>query len=80
MLAVTDYVGISALVTSIGTIVIGVIVAWRQSNIKGTVEDTHRAVQMSNGTTLGQVIEGTEKLRTDAGGAPLPIPPPPEAA
>lgn len=67
----TDYVGISTLVTALGTIVIGVIVALRQQSIRGTIQNTDNALKMSNGRTIGQVVEAN-----DLTGPPPDVPPP----
>lgn len=52
-----DYVGVSTLITALGTIVIGAIVALRQSGVRSNVQDIHDQTQVSGAATIGEVID-----------------------
>lgn len=56
-----DYVGVAGLVTSCGTVVIGVIVAWRQTATKNVIDHVKDQVTTpSNGRTLGEIVEAND--------------------
>lgn len=73
MLGVTDYVGLGTLITSTGTTIVAILVAWRQTGVKRDVEAVHTQVKRANGNTLGQFADTQEALQL----APLPTPAPP---
>lgn len=57
MLAATDYIGLGSLIAATCAGIVSIIVALRQNGTVQQVKDVHAAVSMSNGATLGQVIE-----------------------
>jgi hypothetical protein len=57
MLAAVDYIGLGTLVSAIGATIVSIIVALRQSSVKGQVNDVHAAVTTSNGNTLGMLAD-----------------------
>lgn len=65
-----DYVGLASLITSAGTVVIGIIVALRQTTTHAQISDVRDQLEMSNGATVGQVIEANDM--TAVGGHPEP--------
>lgn len=60
MLAATDYIGIAALVSAVFAGLVSVIVALRQTGAKNDIATVKEAVKMSNGRTIGQVIEAND--------------------
>lgn len=56
-----DYVGLGALITSTGTIVIGIIVALRQTTTHEQLDSVKSAVTTSNGHTLGELADKNEQ-------------------
>src|SRR5258708_3494357 len=77
MIAVTDFVGISTLVTAIGAIIIGIVVALRQTNTIARVQTIKDAVTTSNGATLADLAEQNQahNERTDQPPPVVPTPP-----
>lgn len=67
----TDYVGLGALISAVGSTVIGIIVAFRQTTTNRKVDDVHHEVKTANGNTAAEIIEAGEDRRTAAGGAPI---------
>lgn len=57
-----DYVGISTLVTALGTIVIGVIVALRQQGVRANVQEVHDQIQVKGPGTLGELADHVHEV------------------
>jgi hypothetical protein len=60
MLAVTDYVGLGTLIAAISASIVSIIVAIKQQPIATKVNDVHAAVTVSNGHTIGELVEKNE--------------------
>lgn len=58
-----DLVGIGSLIGTCGTVIIGIIVALKQSGTNARVEQVHDAVKTSNGSTIGEIVEAAEHRR-----------------
>lgn len=65
MIANTDYIALGTLITAIGTSVVGIIVAIRQTGSKAGIDAIHDAVRTSNGQTIGELVESNEVRRVD---------------
>lgn len=57
MLAQTDYIGLGTLISALGATIVSIIVALRQSGVKGQVDEVHAAVTTANGSTLGMIAD-----------------------
>lgn len=69
MLATVDYVGVATLITAVGAVLTSLVVAVRQTTTKEKLNDVHAAVSMSNGGTLGGMVEKIDRATTEI--APL---------
>lgn len=58
-----DLVGIGSLIGTCGTVIIGIIVALRQTGTRAQIEQVHDAVKTSNGSTIGELAEAAEHRR-----------------
>lgn len=63
MIGATDYVGISAVIASVGAAIVSVVVAFRQTGTNEKVDQVHDAVRTTNGTTIGELASAQEQRR-----------------
>lgn len=68
MIASTDYVGLAAVISATAAAIVSIIVALRQAavksqvdTVKSQVDEVHAAVSMTNGGTLGGVVEKIDR-------------------
>lgn len=67
-----SWIGIATCITATAAAIVSIIVAIRQPAIGKKVDDVHAAVSMSNGSTLGQVIEKIDRSTGEPDPTPIP--------
>lgn len=60
-MSASDYVGIATCITATAAAVVSIVVAFRQNGTVKKVDDVHAAVSMSNGATLGGIVEQIDR-------------------
>lgn len=70
MLAVTDLVGLGALITATAAAIVSIIVALQQKPIAAKVEEVHTAVATGNAHTLGELADAQEARHPESPAPP----------
>lgn len=65
-----DYIGFGTCVSAIAAAIVSIVVALRQTGTHAQISDVRDQLEMSNGATVGQVIEANDM--TAVGGHPEP--------
>lgn len=62
-MSAADYVGIATCITSLGAVIVSIIVAIRQTETHAQLTKVNAQVATSNGKTMGEIVEGYEDRR-----------------